>query len=304
MILAWMALVLACTYARAQDTPSFTFSKDVAEARLWLATQDRHGAPVTDLESAHTLVFDNGSLQHLSTFTRVEDGPVRVHFVVDVSRSGQPSLPAVESAVSEFVKVYSRPGDRVRITAFSDHSIAAIVSADASQFWIAAAKLIGRPVTAVYDNLHDALVDSEDYDAVVLISDGDDNWSMRYNLLDILKDAQRLHARVFTIGLLVKRSTICDEVLQRISDAGSGQRVNIPSTRLLGKLNEIGVGLRTYYALSFSIPEERRDGNFHRVALKIDDARVAHIQAKSGYVAPLPRPRASAPAISTVALQH
>jgi VWFA-related protein len=286
------ATVIAATAASAQQDGSqaFTFTRDVAEARLWFAAQDRAGAPVGGLAASQLTVFDGGvRVQRLSRLSQVEDAPVRVHFVVDVSGSDQRSLATIQEALAQFVIGHSRPDDTIAITAFSDHSVSARLRSheDAANFWNAAARLIGKPVTAIYDNLYPALATRQQYDAVVLISDGDDNWSAQHNLSDILAAAQQSPARVFALGVEVKRHSFAQEVLERIAQAGGGQMMGV---RVLadanGALAAIAQSLCTYYTVSFPIAEEQRDGRFHLLTLKISDGRIARIQVKPGYYAP------------------
>lgn len=293
--------LLAASAGIAQEiAPAYTYTRDVAEARLWFLAHDRAGAQVMGLAPSQVSVLDNGILvQRPVRLSQETDAPVRVHFVIDVSGSDVHALDMVHRALSQFVAAHSRPGDLVLATAFSGQSVSAHLRSaeDVAAFWAKSASVMGRPVTAIYDNLFPILGDTTGCDAVLLISDGADNWSVYHSLPEVLAATQRATARVFALDIGRGSPAASREVLARIAEAGGGRMVSArPLPDADAALSGMAQDLRTYYTVSFAIGEEQRDGRFHAVALRIGDARVAHIQMKPGYFAPVARPSFTADA--------
>jgi VWFA-related protein len=124
--------------------------------------------------------------------------------------------------------------------------------------------------------------------ALILVSDGDDNYS-RAQESDAIKMCQRADTIVYSISTNVSPSKDKgDDVLKAISEATGGQAF-YPV-----KIEDVAVGfrnieeeLRSQYALVYRPADFKQDGSFRTIYLQANDPRYK-VRAQKGYFAPKP----------------
>jgi VWFA-related protein len=124
--------------------------------------------------------------------------------------------------------------------------------------------------------------------AIVLVSDGDDDYS-RSQESDAIKMCQRAETIVYTISTNTGPSKDKgDDVLQAIADATGGQAF-FPTRMedVATGFHNIEVELRSQYSLVYVPSNFRQDGSFRTIYLQCLDSRYA-VRAKKGYFAPKP----------------
>jgi VWFA-related protein len=150
--------------------------------------------------------------------------------------------------------------------------------------------------TALYDALYktcrDQMLTLKEDEAVrralILVSDGDDNYS-RSQESDAIKMCQRANTIVYTISTNISPSRDKgDEVLRAISEA-TGGRPFYPT-----RIEDVAVGfrnieeeLRSQYLLVYEPAQLKQDGSFRTIYLQALDPRY-HVRAQKGYFAPRP----------------
>ena len=122
--------------------------------------------------------------------------------------------------------------------------------------------------------------------AIILVSDGDDNYSHALES-DAIKECQRAETTVYTISTNVSPSKDKgDDILQAISNA-TGGRAFFPTRMedVATSFNSIEEELRSQYLLEYRPANFKQDGAFRTIYLHANDPRY-HVRAHTGYFAP------------------
>lgn len=182
-------LFLAGSAGNAQTPPFITLSSDAPVQHVISATSelvvlpvnvtDANGNFVAGLAENNFRVYEGKRLQDITLFQR-EDAPVSVGLIVDHSRSMEPKLPNVMTAVSAFARS-GNPKDEMFVVDFNDD--VAVEAVDGKPFTndpvelgraIEAVSAHGR--TALYDAVAEGLNHLQLSDlqrkALIVISDG------------------------------------------------------------------------------------------------------------------------------------
>ena len=128
--------------------------------------------------------------------------------------------------------------------------------------------------------------------AIVMLSDGEDTSSMM-TFDDILDAAARADTTIYTIGLvnrdpaaIVRNAVEPQYVLRRLAQQTGGRAFFIADARELSAVYaEIRAELANQYLLAYEPTNLRRDGQFRRVAVRVERSD-AVARARPGYYAP------------------
>jgi len=125
--------------------------------------------------------------------------------------------------------------------------------------------------------------------ALVLVSDGDDNYS-RATENDAIKECQRAQTIVYSISTNVSPSRDKgDEILAQISKATGGQAFYpVRIEEVANGFRNIEVELRSQYSLVYRPANFKNDGSFRTIYLHALDPRYK-VRAEEGYFAPKPQ---------------
>src|SRR5664279_4312169 len=101
--------------------PGYTIRRTVPEVRLQFSVADEHGRLVTSLSPSDFRVFDNQStVQRIRQFSRLQDLPLQLGILLDVSDSVQKTASREKLATQFFVRQVLRPQtDRAFLMAFA-----------------------------------------------------------------------------------------------------------------------------------------------------------------------------------------
>jgi len=278
---------------------------DVELQQLYV-TVTRDGERVLDLERDDFRVLDEGNSENLVTFER-GDVPFTAVLLIDSSASMYGSkIEAARAGATAFIQGM-RELDRGKVTVFSD------VIQNSTSFSgireVLTAGLIGatgQGGTAINDNLYTALKLLETRQGrrlVVLLSDGIDSHSV-LDGEDVLDYARRSQAMVYWIRLLKGGESADIENGPNMASAWrtpadfrrqamslrelvkqSGGRI-IPA-RSTDEIEPVFIDilreLREQYALGYYPTEQRNDGSWRRIKVKVDQSGVK-VRTHEGYL--------------------
>jgi VWFA-related protein len=122
--------------------------------------------------------------------------------------------------------------------------------------------------------------------ALILVSDGDDNYSHALES-DAIKECQRAETIVYAISTDVSPSKDKgDDVLKAIADATGGRAFYPTRIEDVGSsFNGIEEELRSQYLLEYRPANFKQDGAFRTIYLQANDPRY-HVRTHAGYFAP------------------
>jgi VWFA-related protein len=280
------------------DEPVTTLQVQVNEVNLIFTVIDKHGKFITGLKRENFGLLDDGRPPTaVLRFTQQTNLPLRVGIMLDTSSSIRQRFQFEQDSAIEFLLQILHLNDRAFVEGFD-------IETDVAQDFTNNVDLLNQGIrklrpgggTALFDSLYktckDQMLPLQETGAVrralILVSDGDDNYS-RVQESDAIKMCQRADTIVYTISTNISPSKDKgDDVLKNISDATGGQAF-YPT-----KLEDVAIGfhnieeeLRSQYHLVYRPAGLRMDGSFRTIYLQANDPRYK-VRAQKGYFSPRP----------------
>ncbi|MDE1154776.1 MAG: VWA domain-containing protein [Acidobacteriaceae bacterium] len=266
------------------------------EVDLIFTVTNSKGQFVTGLQQNNFGLLDNGRPpERVVRFVQQTNLPLRVGLMLDTSSSIRQRFQFEQQAATDFLLQVLHPDDRAFVEGFD-------VQTDITQDFTNRVDLLDTGIrrlrpgggTSLFDSLYKTCRDQmltlrQDVNvrkAIVLVSDGDDDYSRVY-ASEAIKMCQRAETIVYTISTNTGPSKDKgDDVLKTISEATGGQSF-FPT-----RMEEVAVGfhnieveLRSQYSLIYVPSDFKQDGSFRTIYLQSIDPRFS-VRAKKGYFAP------------------
>jgi uncharacterized protein YegL len=247
----------------------------------------RGGRPVTGLGARDFVVTDNAVVQQVTSVT-LEQMPLHVTMVLDVSSSVSGERLAQLTAAGEGLGGSLRTDDRVSVIAFS-HAVHAAVpmTSDFAVVRRGLSGLVGRGSTALRDAIQLAVLAQPRLrtarSLIMVFSDGQDtaSWVTERQVLDSAR-----HAGVVTH--IIRFGP--DAFLDRLALATGGRNWSARSESQLRELfTQALQEMRSRYLLTYT-PSGTQTTGWHQIAVRLNGQR-AEVSARQGYYVPEPRAR-------------
>ena len=285
-----------------QDATGYTVTtiiKRVDEVNVIFTVTDKHGHFVKDLKQNDIDVLDDHKPpQSVVHFSAETDLPLRVGLLIDTSTSIRSRFKFEQEAAIEFLNQIVRPKtDRAFVLGFDTERLLSADFTDSTESLGHGVRVL-RPGggTALYDAVYWACRDKlgktgERYavrKAIVLLSDGDDNFS-HVTREEALEMAQRAEVIIYAISTNVMGlKGPGDKNLERLAEA-TGGRVFFPM-----KLEEVAdyfqavqEELRSQYMVDYKPADFVANGHFRSIQIEAKNKKL-HVRSRQGYYAPLP----------------
>ncbi|MDW5264885.1 MULTISPECIES: VWA domain-containing protein [Acidobacteriaceae] len=281
-----------------QEEPITTIQVQVNEVNLIFTVTDKKGRFITGLQRQNFGLLDDGRPpEAVLGFTQQTNLPLRVGIMLDTSSSIRQRFQFEQDSAIEFLLQILHLNDKAFVEGFDIATdVAQGFTNNVDQLNQGIRKLRPGGGTALYDALYKTCRDQmlnlpepgSVRRALILVSDGDDNYS-RAQESDAIKMCQRANTIVYAISTNVSPSRDKgDDVLKAISEATGGQAF-YPT-----KIEDVAVGfhnieqeLRSQYSLVYRPADFKQDGAFRTIYLQALDPRY-HVRAQKGYFAPKP----------------
>jgi VWFA-related protein len=280
----------------AQGEAAPTIKVQVNEVNLIFTVTDKKGRFVTGLNRENFGLLDDGRPpEAVIQFNQQTNLPLRVGIMLDTSSSIRQRFQFEQDSAIEFLLQILHRNDRAFVEGFD-------IQTDLAQGFTNNVDLLNQGIrrlrpgggTALFDALYktckDEMLPLQETGAVrralILVSDGDDNYS-RAQESDAIKMCQRADTIVYSISTNISPSKDKgDDVLKAISEATGGQAF-YPT-----KLEDVAIGfhnieeeLRSQYHLVYRPANLKADGSFRTIYLQATDRRY-NVRAQKGYFAP------------------
>jgi VWFA-related protein len=274
--------------------PAYTIRRTAPEVRLQFSVADERGQLVTNLTASDFRIFDNQSAVHqIRQFSHLEDLPLQLGLLLDVSDSVQKAVSHEKLATQYFVQNVLRPEtDRAFLMAFGrDVRLWQPSTAEPTKLSQA---LQGIQQLGYATNLYDGLfaacfrqfplaeTPGLAQRVVVLFSDGEDTGSL-HSMTDVITLAQRNEIQIYAISVHARQKlSPGDAVLQRLAGETGGQFFVAGADQEFPAIfAEMEQQMRTQYYVSFR-PEHETPG-FHALRLEMTGPQKLHVRARQGY---------------------
>ena len=263
----------------AESRPSAKLRIDTNLVLVPVSVFDPQNRPVTGLEKEHFRVLDDHVEQTITHFS-MDDEPVAVGLVFDISGSMGPKLQKSRQAAAEFFRT-SNTEDEYFLVEFNDQPKLVVPltrNVEEIQNQLTWAQSKGR--TALLDAIFLALSEmkksQKNRKALLIISDGGDN-SSRYTESEVRNLVRENDVLIYAIGVFESgsgRLRTSEEaggpgLLNELCDQTGGRHLPADASELPDIAAKIGVELRNRYVLGYSPTSRLRDGRYHTLQVKV-----------------------------------
>lgn len=256
---------------------------------------DPKGFAITGLKLEDFELRVDGQVKTISEVTRAETS-VRLVMLFDNSGSLHEAREFEKRAATNFFRAVLRRSDEAAIYSIeSDSHLVQPLTRDIAlleQTIAAFGKAEGS--TSLFDAIIDAAAYLRPYSGrrvLVVVSDGVDTTS-RYDVSIAIQQALADDCQIFVVqtGLYDSanlRALAAERRMEQLT-AQTGGAVYIPrsTTELDHAFQQIAADLAQQYVLSYYPGEERRDGRFHVIDLRLRSRKDVRVRARRGYYSP------------------
>jgi Ca-activated chloride channel family protein len=268
----------------AAQEPLPQFSSSVQLVEVYATVTDAKGELVTGLRQSDFDIFEDASLQEISTFAAGEF-PLTVALGVDRSWSmAGEKLRLAKQASQSFLEQLT-PGDRSMVLAISSEAdVIAPLSTDRVSQARAIAALDPWSTTALHDGVIaalDRLEGEPGRQALVVFSDGADRYS-RSTAAQVIDRARRSHALIYPIAFGKDRPPLMAELA--VLTGGRSFLLRDPK-ELEKTLATIARELRYQYLLGYtpSEPIVRGERQWRSITVTLTNRAGMRVRARDGY---------------------
>ncbi|HUP02623.1 MAG TPA: VWA domain-containing protein [Bryobacteraceae bacterium] len=252
------------------------------------SVSDPMARPVTGLEKENFKLFDNGVEQPITHFA-MEDEPIAVALIFDVSGSMGYRLRQSRVAAQQFFRT-ADPSDECALIEF-DSKPRLVMPLGAGLGSLKEDLVFTKSggstalVDAVVLGLHEIKKSKLTRKALIIISDGGENNS-RYTLKEVRNMARESDALIYAI-LIEDEERDGPWFLRQLTE-DSGGRVVPYGLDAIEPITKISIELRNRYLLGFEPSDDKRDGKYHALTVKLIPPRgmpKLHADWRRGYYA-------------------
>ena len=247
---------------------------DVQFVELYTTVLDAANRPVANLEEGDFSIREDDVPQTITRFERLENLPIHVAILLDVSASMEPNLEQAKAAALKFYSEAITPKDRGALIVFNDHPLHAVkLTNKVQELGGGLAGLKAERGTSLYDSVVFSLFyfnGVKGQRAILLLSDGKDEGS-RFDFEEMLDFARRAGVAIYPIGLGLPRGEgDVRKVLKRLGEETGGRTFFIKEIGELAAIYEaIQKELRSRYLLAYQSTNSSREIRFRMVDVDV-----------------------------------
>lgn len=305
VVAAAVAAALGAALAAQEQQPQPPKLRSGVElVSLSVSVTDPAGKYVTDLEQEDFEVFEDGTRQTISFFSRKQQ-PIALAVLLDTSNSMEDKMATAQEAAIGFARRLQHDDVATVIDFSSQVRIAQAFTNDRAALETAIRGTNADGSTALYNAIYISLKELKKMkarteeeirrQAVVVLSDGDDTSSL-VPYEEVLDLAKRSETAIYTIGLREQRDGSrpnfkeAEYVLKQLAQETGGRSFFPASVHELPKIyDQISHELSTLYSVAYSSKNPLRNGAWRRVVVRISKPGLI-ARTRQGYYAPTNNP--------------
>lgn len=269
-------------------------------ARLVLvpvSASDAAGQPVKDLKAEDIVIEEEGRPQQVVALGEPGKTPVEIALLFDVSGSTNSQFELEQQAATQFIRDVLKPGDTVSLFSIGMTPKMVKSRTTSSEEAISGIRTIGplKEPTAFFDSVVDAAqylersADPGSRRVLVVISDGEENYSARHSLADSLREIQKDDCLFYAInpsGGGIRLNTISlkgQRFMESLASETGGKAFNLTRVEELGAVfRQIATELQAQYLFGYYTKDEG-GGSFKRITVRAPHRPDLRIRARQGY---------------------
>ncbi len=282
--------------------PGLTFGSSIEIINLTVTVTDSQGRLVSGLDKDAFSVFEDGVKQELTLFNK-DRLPLSVVLLMDTSASMDEKMPAAKAAAKRFVSTLV-PEDRARVVAFNNRiDVLQDFTGDQAALNDGIDRLRPAGATALHNAFYISIKDLEKEkratagarrQAIILLSDGENTASIVTDE-QVIELARRAEISIYSIRLTAdyegdkgraafSQATHLLSVLAR--ETGGQAFFPAQIQELDSVYDRIAEEMRTQYSLGYVPTNQRRDGRYRRIVVRVPSRDNVLLRYKLGYVGP------------------
>jgi VWFA-related protein len=262
-----------------------------------VSASDAQGQPIKDLKVEDIVIEEEGRPQKVVALGEPGKTPIEIALLFDVSGSLNGQFAFEQQAAVQFIKEALKPGDAVSL--FSIGLTPKMVKARTTRSEEAVAGILSiaplKEATAFFDSIVEAAhymdksAEPGSRRVIVVISDGEENFSKSSNLNDALRELQRNDCLFYSInpsGGGIRLNTISikgQDSMQSMASQTGGKAFNIAKVEELESVfRQIVEELQAQYLFGYYSTGEQT-GGFKRITVRAPNRSDLRIRARQGY---------------------
>ncbi len=266
-----------------------------------VSVTDAQGNPIRNLRAEDFQLEEEGVTQQVQALGEPGKTPVELVLLFDVSRSVRNRFDFEREAANRFLREVFKPGDAVSVFSIGSAPKLSVQRTDSVEKAIAGTTAIEptEDATAFFATVVRAarhLNDSANPGSrrvMVVISDGEDNSSEHVQLDQATRELQRSDSLFYAINpsgpsiRLNRISTKGHKGMEKLA-AETGGLAFLPDKLedLTQVFSQIAAELQAQYLLGYYSTNEKNDGQFRRITVRVPKRPDLRIRARQGYYAP------------------
>ena len=263
-----------------------------------VSATDASGQPVRDLKASDIVIEEDGRRQEVVELGEPGKTPIDLALLVDVSGSTHSQFDFEKQAAVQFIKQLLKPNDAVSLfsigitprmvktrTTSTDEAIGGLMSI-----------LSSNEPTAFFDAVVegaqylDKSADSGSRRVLLVISDGEENFSKSNKLEDALRELQRDDCLFYAInpsggGIRLNAISLKGQaVMDSLASETGGKAFNVIKIEELESVfHQIAEELKAQYLFGYYATDEKSGNEFRRITVRAPKRPDLRIRARQGY---------------------
>ncbi len=278
-----------------------TFKFNSSLVAVPVSVIDANGDPVKNLKAEEFILDEEGEKQQVQSLGEPGQTPLELTLLFDISGSVFERFEFQKQAAARFLEQVLKPNDVVSVFLVGFEGKLAIPrtrnfpkvksemmalqpSKEATAFYAS----VVRAAQYLNDN-----AETGSRRVMVVISDGEDNFSKTVALSDAARELQRSDMVFYSInpsGPSIKLNRISmrgqNAMLSLANDTGGVAFVPDREEELPRVFKQIAAELNAQYLLGYYSSNETNDGKFRRIKVQLPRHQVLRVRARQGYYAP------------------
>ncbi len=292
----------ALAFSQTQGQPPLTFGSSIEIINLTVTVTDAQGRLVPGLGRDTFSVFEDGVKQELALFSK-ERLPLSVVLLMDTSASMDEKIGGAKAAAKRFVATLV-PEDRARVVAFNNRiDVLQDFTNDHTLLNQGIDKLLPSGSTALHNAFYISIKDLQKEkrttaaarrQAIILLSDGENTSSIVTDeqVIDLARNAE---ISIYSIRLTAdyegdkgraafSQATHLLSVLAR--ETGGQAFFPAQIQELDSVYDRIAEEMRTQYSMGYVPTNQKRDGRYRRIVVRLPSLDNVLLRYKLGYFGP------------------
>jgi Ca-activated chloride channel family protein len=266
-----------------------------------VSVTDGNGEPVRNLKAEEFKLFEEGENQQVQSLGEPGKTPLELTLLFDVSGSVFERFDFQKQAASRFLQQVLKPNDVVSVFLIGFEG--KLVIPRTRNFPKVINDLKALEPTKEGTAFHASVARAADYlndhaetgsrRVMVVISDGEDNFSKTISLLDAQRALQRTDIVFYSInpsGPSIKLNRISmrgqNAMISLANETGGVAFLPDQESELDRVFRQIAAELQAQYLLGYYSTNETNDGKFRRIKIQLPKHGDLRIRARQGYYAP------------------